>query len=197
MKKILKYTLAIIVVLSMMLAITGCGNKDKDKKDKELDNKVNDSFYTVLNLITDKINLTKHSNSIKDIIKSSDDEVSLYKNINEFIDSLGSYSNISDAIFGYLYNGNYEKNMKKIKNYLNQERSGDYFEKIGMKGVIGVTNLQNKKQEILNDHYANLQAEVSTEITSNLITLIKAIEKNESIDSNILYSSKDVIIGSS
>lgn len=171
-------------------------DKDKDKKDKELDNKVNDSFYTVLNLITDKINLTKHSKSIKDIIKSSDDEVSLYKNINEFIDSLGSYSNISDAIFGYLYNGNYEKNMKKIKNYLNQERSGDYFEKIGMKGVIGVTNLQNKKQEILNDHYANLQGEVSTEITSNLITLIKAIEKNESIDSNILYSSKDVIIGS-
>ena len=31
MKKIFKYALAILVVLSMMLAITGCGNKDKDK----------------------------------------------------------------------------------------------------------------------------------------------------------------------
>ena len=43
MKKILKYTLAILVVLSMMLAITGCGNKDKDKKEysKEVQQRVN------------------------------------------------------------------------------------------------------------------------------------------------------------
>lgn len=38
MKKILKYTLAILVVLSMMLAITGCGNKDKDKKEYSKEN---------------------------------------------------------------------------------------------------------------------------------------------------------------
>ena len=33
MKKILKYTLAILVVLGMMLTVTGCGNKDKDQKE--------------------------------------------------------------------------------------------------------------------------------------------------------------------
>ena len=40
MKKILKYTLAILVVLGMMLTVTGCGNKDKDQKEYNKDNEV-------------------------------------------------------------------------------------------------------------------------------------------------------------
>ena len=61
MKKILKYTLAILVVLSMMLAITGCGNKDKDKKEYSKENETIEKQEE--NNVTDEKNSTENKDS--------------------------------------------------------------------------------------------------------------------------------------
>ena len=69
MKKILKYTLAIIVVLSMMLAITGCGNKDKDKKEYSKENETIEKQEE--NNVTDEKNSTENKDNEENITKNN------------------------------------------------------------------------------------------------------------------------------
>ena len=69
MKKILKYTLAILVVLGMTLTVTGCGNNDKDQKEYSKDNEV-------------VANQTKNNNDSEVVSNKTENKVSEVKNEN-------------------------------------------------------------------------------------------------------------------
>ena len=82
MKKILKYTLAILVVLSMMLAITGCGNKDKDKKEYSKENETIEKQEE--NNVTDEKNSTENKDSEENQTKNEKNENNTTKSIKAF-----------------------------------------------------------------------------------------------------------------
>ena len=97
MKKILKYTLAIIVVLSMMLAITGCGNKDKDKKEYSKENETIEKQEE--NNVTDEKNSTENKDNEENQTKNEKNESNITKN--NTTKSIKAFSNEDLTINGF------------------------------------------------------------------------------------------------
>lgn len=134
--------------------------------------------------------------TIKEIITISETEENLYSNINKWIDTLGNYNNIGDAIMNYVRSGTYDKNVNKLQKFLNQKRTGEYFKKLGAKGLIGISNLKDQKNIILGKHQINLETGTGTSTLKNLLEFINILGSKESLDNDILYGTHDVIIGS-
>ena len=97
MKKILKYTLAILVVLSMMLAITGCGNKDKDKKEYSKENETIEKQEE--NNVTDEKNSTENKDNEENQTKNEKNESNITKN--NTTNSIKAFSNEDLTINGF------------------------------------------------------------------------------------------------
>lgn len=97
MKKILKYTLAILVVLSMMLAITGCGNKDKDKKEYSKENETIEKQEE--NNVTDEKKSTENKDSEENQTKNEKNESNITKN--NTTKSVKAFSNEDLIINGF------------------------------------------------------------------------------------------------
>ena len=109
MKKILKYTLAILVVLSMMLALTGCGNKDKDKKEYSKENETIEKQEE--NNVTDEKNSTENKDSEENQTKNEKNESNITK-INT-TKSIKAFSNEDLTINGFKL-GESEKAVENI-----------------------------------------------------------------------------------
>lgn len=97
MKKILKYILAILVVLSMMLAITGCGNKDKDKKEYSKENETIEKQEE--NNVTDEKNSTENKDNEENQTKNEKNESNITKN--NTTNSIKAFSNEDLTINGF------------------------------------------------------------------------------------------------
>lgn len=163
---------------------------DEEKKIKK--------FKELAFLISSNLNITQKPQieAIKDIITISETEDNLYNNINKWVNVLGTYNNVGDAIMNYMRSGDYEKNMSKLQKFLGQERTGEYFKNLGLKGLLGISNLREQKNVILNKHQINLETGTGTSTLKNLLKFINILEKKESLDSNTLYGTQDIIIGS-
>jgi len=172
----------------------------------ELDNTLKENRLKELTQnLRERINISGiHENALEDIIKSSKNINELYSNINSLIYQFGSYENINDAVYNYIKQGSVKGqinvNLKNLMDGLEQQRTPNYFKKIGVKGVLSTTNLQDQKNLIFSKNIRNLECEVSTVITANLNTFMNALihkyKNTNDLRSNVIYGTNDSFIGS-
>ena len=169
---------------------------DNTAKETKLD-ELSKALFTQINI--GGIN----TDTIKNIIKTSNSEDELYSNLNNKIYQFGTYENIGEAVYNYIKKGSVKgkknENLQTLMTGLKQKRNADYFSKKGMEGVLSTTNLHEQKDIIFGKNVRNLECAVSTVITANLNTFMNALIKKykESGDSrnNVIYGTSDSFIG--
>lgn len=154
--------------------------------------------------LKDKIKIAAISDeTVKQILNASKTVPEIYDNLNKLITSFGTYENIGEAIVNYIKKGNIpgqkNKNLSKLMKELQQPRNAEYFQKIGMSGVLSTTNLQDQKDFVYNKHVRNLEFEMSTIVSENLNKFLNALihkyKETKDFKSNVLYATSDPFVG--
>lgn len=149
-----------------------------------------------------------HGNTVNSLLKTSTSVEELIEKINELVLDLGSYDNIRNAYNNYITEKFKEASKKgektskdailrNLKQKLSKPRKKGYFEAVGLKGVIGASNLSEERNKMRTKNLENKEFGFSTVITEHMDILLKnMIKKYGSIkDTSIFYGTLEKFTG--
>lgn len=181
-----------VTTSEMLSQLRSWSGKDlTDPQKIERDKLANDLVINLQKLTPNDIS----NQIIKNIVITNLDNIDkIIPSINTLIESLGSYTNINDALNKYRLKK--KGNIEKLFEQLNKPLKPKYFKGLSMDGILGATNLKQEQNRIRGKIQENIEFGLSSTIPASVDTFMNSVLNGRNKQYKQLFKS-NVLLGSS